>query len=69
VVKDFASARPPSTHNAFKVVILKAADKLSFNAQTALRRIIEVRSEICRFIFVANSIGSIILPLQSRCKK
>lgn len=49
------------------MVILKGADKLSNEAQTALRRLIEVRSEYNRFIFVSNSIGAMILPIQSRC--
>ncbi|CAD7935613.1 unnamed protein product [Amoebophrya sp. A25] len=66
LLKEFTGTRPLN-RAAFKVVVLKGADKLTNECQTALRRLIEVRSETNRFIFVSKSIGAMILPIQSRC--
>lgn len=49
-----------------KVVIFDEADRLSLNAQDALKGIIEEVHKNCRFILTANTKSKIIEPLQSR---
>lgn len=49
------------------VIIINEADKLSREAQHALRRTMEKYSHICRLILISESLSSIIQPVQSRC--
>lgn len=49
-----------------KVVILDEGDRLSANAQDALKGLIEEVHKNCRFIITANSKHKVIDPLQSR---
>jgi len=51
-----------------KIVILDEFDGASRNLQDALRASIEEFHNICRFIFLCNSITKIIEPIQSRCQ-
>lgn len=51
-----------------KVVILDESDRLSPNAQDALKVILEQTESNCRFIFCTNNLQKIISPLHSRCK-
>jgi len=39
------------------------------DAQTALNRIMEVSSNIVRFIIICNNVEKIILPIRSRCSE
>ncbi|HKL97450.1 MAG TPA: replication protein C [Methanocorpusculum sp.] len=65
VVKWHASLKPLSA--PFRLVIFDGAGDLTKDAQAALRRIMEQYSQTCRFIFVTNSLASIIDPIRSRC--
>lgn len=65
IVKWHASLKPLSA--AFRLIIFDGAGDLPKDTQAALRRIMEQYSRTCRFIFVANSMSSIIDPIRSRC--
>lgn len=57
----------PSAQKSFKVIVIHEADKLTNEAQSALRRTMEKYSSNCRIIMIANDLSNIIDPLQSRC--
>lgn len=51
----------------FRVFVFNNVDKMSREAQTALRRIMEDYSTVARFIVIAVNIDHVIAPIQSRC--
>ena len=65
-IKDFARTRPIG-EVPFKIIYLDEADALTRDAQQALRRTMEMYSEICKFILACNYSSKLIEPIQSRC--
>jgi len=70
VVKEYAKRIPInifSVKKNFKIVLINNVDKLSYYAQTSLRRTMEKYSSTCRFILWCNTLSKVIEPLSSRC--
>jgi len=68
-IKNFAKQSVYLNEGCFKIVVLDEVDSMSFEAQSALRRIMETYSKTTRFCFICNSINRISNPIVSRCVK
>lgn len=73
VIKEMAQYNPAvaagsGEHTrAWKVLLLSEVDRLTKEAQAALRRTMEKYTATCRLILVATSPSKVIEPLRSRC--
>ena len=64
-IKQFAKSHVHSV-NKFKVIMLYNADRLTVDAQSALRRCIEVFSKSTRFFIIVESKKQLLRPILSR---
>jgi len=60
-------ARVKIIGHEFKIIFLDEADSITPPAQNALRRVIEMNSDKCRFIISCNYPNKIIDPIIDRC--
>ena len=65
-IKGFAE-KSNMFHKGVRLIILDEADAMTFDAQFALRRIIEKYSSIIRFCLICNYENKIIPAIRSRC--
>lgn len=66
-IKDFSSTNNYLSKNSLKLVILDEVDSMTYDAQFALRQVIENNVSNTRFCFICNYITKIIPGIQSRC--
>jgi DNA polymerase III delta prime subunit len=65
-IKNFATTMALGT---FKIVHLEESDRLTIDAQSALKGFMEDVSDHVRFIFTCNHVSKIIPPIRSRCQE
>jgi len=61
-----SNQKPKSKNEMFKIIVLQNADKLTIDAQSALRRSIEIYSNNTRFFIIVENIQKILNPILSR---
>lgn len=70
VLKEYVKRVPLDIFSAktrFKTVLINNVDNLSYYTQTALRRMMEIYSDTCRFILWCKTLNKVINPIVSRC--
>merc|ERR1711988_165818 len=68
-IKNFIEMRGLGKKKYFKLVVLDESDSMTKEAQSALRRMIEIHTKNARFCFICNHTRKIIPALLSRCTR
>ena len=68
LIKNIAKTKKVNLE-CFKIILILNSHKLTYEAQSSLRRTFEIYSNNCRFILISNNISKIIKPLSSRTMK
>lgn len=66
-IKNFAKLKNVTHAGLPKIIVLDEADSLTYDAQFALRRVIEKYTSNVRFCLICNYINKLIPAVQSRC--
>jgi replication factor C subunit 3/5 len=66
-IKNFSRLKNITCPGKPKLILLDEADSLTYDAQSALRRVMEKHTKEVRFCLVCNYINKLIPALQSRC--
>jgi replication factor C subunit 3/5 len=73
VIKEMTQSKPimslfsKNKRPSLKIIVITSAEDLSFEAQAALRRTIEVYSSCFRIFLICSQLSKIIEPIRSRC--
>lgn len=67
LIKEMAQYNPVEAARPWKVLLLSEVDRLSREAQAALRRTMEKYTGTCRLVLIATSPSKVIEPVRSRC--
>ncbi|KAG0417144.1 putative replication factor C subunit 3, partial [Dictyocoela roeselum] len=71
LIKDIAQTRPilslVGSEHKLKLIVVSEAERLSKDAQSALRRTVETYSPNFRIVLLCTDLSKIIEPLKSRC--
>ena len=67
-MKEIATEKSTSKNEKnFKILVINEADKLTKEAQGALRRTMEKYIMRCRMILMCDNLHKLIMPIRSRC--
>lgn len=66
-IKNFSRLKNITCPGMPKLIVLDEADSMTFDAQSALRRVMEKNTSNVRFCLICNYIHKLIPALQSRC--
>ena len=67
VIKEMAQHTRLDSGKGFKVLVLSEVDRLTKDAQAALRRTMEKYTKSCRLVLCCRSPSRVIEPVRSRC--